>query len=64
MNVKDKVIDLSGLKPWDLINIDLPVEEFSSGVIPEADDYDGSMFNKHVGAHVDMPQGGEKSTVK
>ena len=64
MNAKDNAIDLPGLKPWDLIDIDLPTEEFSADVIPEADKYDISMYDIYAGAQVDMPQGGEQAQGK
>lgn len=54
MNIKDKVIDLSGLKSWDLIDIDLPAEELSLDVIAEAGDYDVCMLDKYISACVDM----------
>lgn len=41
-NVNGKAIDLSGLKPWDLIDIDFPTDKYSSDVVAEADDYDVS----------------------
>ena len=50
MNVKDKAVDLTGLKPWDLIDIDFSAEGFSADVIPEAGKYDVSTYDKYVGA--------------
>ena len=63
-NAMDKVINLSRLKPWDLIDIDFSAKEFNADVIPEADKYDVSTHDKYVGAKVDMPRGGEKPRVK
>ena len=50
MNIKDKAVDLTGLKPWDLIDIDFPAQELSADVIPEADEFDVSTYDKYVGA--------------
>ena len=60
MNSKDKAVDLIGLHPWDLIDIDFPAQEFSSDVISEADDFYVSTYDKYVGARVDMSRGGDQ----
>ena len=64
MDIKDKAVDLTGLKPWDLIDIDYAAEEFSADVIPEAGEFDVSTYDKYVGARVDMSRGGEKAKGK
>ena len=64
MHIKDKDVDLTGLKFWDLIDIGYAAEEFSANVIPEADEFDVSTYDKYVGARVDMSRGGEKPRAK
>ena len=60
VNFKDKDVDLTGLKPWDLIDIDFPTQEFSADAIPEADEFDVFIYDKYVGARVDMSRGGDQ----